>query len=163
MIKDPNCKNKSWKIPEIDKMVEDEIFKLTVNKGYLEKLLNQRRKDTEVDNKSSKIIEQKISDIDKQINRLMDLYQVESMPVEEISKRIEKLYNEKKNLQGQLYETPKTPAVDAFNADGVRAILENLNYVWNYAEVEEKRNILKSLVNRIFIHDKGIKIEWSFL
>jgi len=165
MIKDPSCKNKNWRIPELDKLVEDEIMKLAFDKKYLKQLLSKKQEQSNATADSNiKIIERKITDIDKQISRLMDLYQIESMPVEEISKRIEKLYNEKKELQKQLPKQElKSRNVDQFTVDGVHAILDNIKLVWEHAEIEERRNILRSLINRILVYDDKIKIEWSFV
>ncbi|AVX21645.1 site-specific DNA recombinase [Carboxydocella sporoproducens DSM 16521] len=164
MIKDPNCKNKSWHIPELDKMVQDEVLKLAFDRKHLEKLLKRKQEQNSPATENTEMIQKQITSINKQIGRLMDLYQIESMPVEEISKRIEDLYNKKKALEKQLPDSKLNPkVVDQFTLDGVNAILDNIKLAWEYAGMEERRNILRSLIDRILIYDDKIKIEWSFI
>ncbi|MCL2773202.1 MAG: hypothetical protein FWD71_07605 [Oscillospiraceae bacterium] len=101
--------------------------------------------------------------MDKQISRLMDLYQNESIPADVLGERIEKLYKEKISLSEQLERlSPKKKETD-FNIDGVVAILKDINVIWNYASVEQKKNIAKTLINRIVLNDDDVKIEWSFV
>lgn len=162
MIKDPTCKNKSWQIPLLDKMVEEEILKLAFDKKELKKVVSWKSKEQTQANTDHKIIKKKIETIDKQIKKLMDLYQLDTMPMEEVGKRIEALYNDKKALQSQLPEvTKETP--DTFNLDWVHSVLDNTKLIWEHAELDEKRNILRSLINRILVYDDKIKIEWSFV
>ncbi len=163
MVKDPACRNKHWRIADLDRLVEEEVTRLALDPRRLDSLLHARSKSAPAQDDSD-LLRKQIASIDKQIGRLMDLYQLESIPVEEISHRIEALYEEKKQLQQQLEERTPAPApVDQFTVDGVHAILENLKLVWQHASLEEKRNLLRSLINRIIIDGENIKIEWSFV
>jgi len=159
MIKDPNCKNKNWNVKVLDKLVEEEVLKLAVDKKALRKLLKSKSNNNPSQNNS--IIEKKISDLDKQIAKLMDLYQIDMIPVEEISSRIEKLHNEKKELEKQLVVEEDLAA--PIGEKEILPLLENLEMIWKYAEMEEKRKILRGLINKIVINGEEIKIEWSFI
>jgi len=163
MVKDPNCKNKHWNIAELDKKVEAEILKLAFDKKELKRILSRKQKKTSGDlSQNREVIERKIRGIDKQIERLMDLYQLESIPIEEISRRIDRLYEEKKTLQEQLPDSQGQEEEKNFDLEWIDSVLGNVKLIWKHAEIEEKRNILRSLINRIIINGDNIKIEWSF-
>jgi site-specific DNA recombinase len=153
MIKDPNCKNKHWLVDKLDLLVEEELF--TMAETWDEKLYKKKPKPVN----NQKLIQGKLAEIDKQIEKLMDLYQIESIPFEQVGKRIEKLHNEKTALEKQLQE--EAPAETDY--DEVRELLKKgLPMVWVDLTMAEKRQILRSLINRIDIYNDKIKIEWSF-
>ena len=159
LIKDPNCKNKNWRREQLDVLVEEQVYRLAIDKKYFDEILKENlivKKDTTAND----IITKRIGEIEKQINKFMDLYQLDSIPADELGKRIQKLCEEKKNLKSQIQPTKETaPPVDIQN---VIEQLANLDVIWKYADMEEKRNILKGLINKIMIYDERIEIEWSF-
>lgn len=158
MIKDPNCRNLIWKIGELDAVVEKEILELAANRGKVG-LLSQKKHDTKQDEK--KILQDKINKLDRQIERLMDLYQDEKIPVTEISSRVQKLHAEKQSLDKMLAEENKKnhPVMDGLQ---VIDILDNVSKTWLTATMEEKRAMTQSLINRVWVDWDDIKIEWVF-
>jgi site-specific DNA recombinase len=162
MIKDPNCKNKSWNVGDLDEKVESEIKKLAFDRSYFEELIKKEAASKRQPVDELNIVKSKITDLDRQINRLMDLYQKETMPLEMVSDRIEGLYQEKLALKKQLDGIAEASSYD-FDREGVMAILSDIPLVWDCADTEQKRLIMRSLINRIVINGEDIKIEWSFL
>lgn len=162
MIKDPNCKNKNWNVTKLDPIVEGEIKKLAFDRSYFEELIKKEAASKRQPVDEVNIIKTKITDLDRQINRLMDLYQKETMPLEMVSDRIEGLYQEKLALKKQLDGIAEESSYD-FDREGVMAILSDIPLVWECADTEQKRLIMRSLINRIVINGEDIKIEWSFL
>jgi site-specific DNA recombinase len=161
MIKDPNCKNKNWNVTKLDPIIEGEIKKLAFDKNYFKELLKKETASKRQPIEETKIIQKKIDDLDRQINRLMDLYQKETMPLDMVSERIEKLYQEKKALSKQLSEVKEDASID-FDTEGVMAILSDIPMVWDIADMEQKRHIMRSLIDRIIINGEDIDIHWSF-
>lgn len=161
MIKDPNCKNKNWNVTKLDPIVENEIKKLSLDKNYLKELLKKETASKRQPIEETKIIQKKIDDLDRQINRLMDLYQKDTMPLDMVSERIEKLYQEKKALSKQLSEVKEEASID-FDTEGIMAILSDIPLIWDYADMEQKRHLMRSLIDRIVINGDDIDIQWSF-
>ena len=94
-------------------------------------------------------IENRIAEIDKQINKLMDLYQLDTIPIDQISERIEKLYKEKKALSSEVKETK---VEDAINIEDVLVLLEDFDEVWDELEIEQKKEIATLLLGeKIYI------------
>lgn len=81
MIKDPNCMNKIWKAPKLDAIVDSKIRELLQSpKMAVGLAANRPKKAPSVSSNAS--IEKRIRDIDKQISKLMELYQMDDIPAE---------------------------------------------------------------------------------
>lgn len=104
-------------------------------------------------------IEKRLREIDKQIGKLMELYQHDDIPPELLGERINKLYNERTALESTL-----APVVEdeAMPFDLVEALISDAAQVWDFADESQKRRILQSLVSRIVLTDDDVKIEWAF-
>lgn len=152
LIKDPNCSSITWKEKELDKIIKSEIFKASTNPDYL----NKKDKSKPSKNNNS-VITKKINEIDKQIKKLMDLYQFNNFPITEISSRIQNLSQEKSNLEKQLNKIPVTDINKP-----IYPIIKNLKDVWDTMDHIEKRNTIKTVINKIILYkDKTIEIEWN--
>ncbi len=166
MIRADNCDNKIWHLDELEAAVEEQISKLLFNKKYYKRLVDEHNKDkakTSGKTDETNIIKAKISECDKQIDKLMDLYQSDSIPADVLSQRIDKVYREKLQYEEQLERIePQAPKKD-FDAQSVEDMLSDLASIWKIADKPEKRMVLETLVNRIMIDGENIKIEWSFL
>lgn len=158
MIKDPNCTNKIWKAPELNAIVDLKIRELLQSPKMVVELAASKTKKTPVSNNNSSI-EKRIHDIDKQISKLMELYQMDDIPAELLGGKINKLYNERTALQATL--TPVSqPEIMPF--DLVEELIANAAQIWDFADELQKRRIIQSLVSRIILTDDDVKIEWLF-
>lgn len=164
MIKADSCKNKNWRMDELDSRIEAEISRLLFEPGFYEKL--KARKKAAVDDAvpaEADVIRSKVADLDRQIGRLMDLYQDERMPVDVVSSRIDKLHREKTALEEQLASiVPPKPPRD-YDDDAFAGLLEDFAAVWKGADLEERREIVTTLIKKITLDDESVEIEWAFL
>ena len=144
-IIDPNCRNKKWKIEALDKVVIDYISRLDFSA-----LESSRTIPVIINDHKSRL-----SDIDKQIEKLIDLYQVGGIPIETIQKKIESLTREKETL---LHESkPKAePKVTLAEMRGARDTLMTLS---ESASLEERRACLTMIVDRITVNDDDVNIK----
>jgi len=165
MIRADHCENKNWRLDELDSVVERRVSRLLFEPGYYEMLKkrNAESKKKAPGNAEAEAIKGKISTLDKQIGRLMDLYQDERMPMDVLSGRIDRLHREKQALEAQLssLEPPK-PRKD-FDGDSFMDLLADFASVWKTADVDEKRQIIGSLVKKITLDGENVDIEWAFL
>lgn len=151
-IKDPDCKNKNWIIPDLDELVIKEIYNASVNKDY-EKLIQKAEKQNQPDNDKIKL---EISKIDSQINKLIDLYQISDIPISTIKEKIQKLNDKKSTLEKMVLITP-TDKLQEFE-NNMNRFLE----IGRDADIstEEKRLALATLVERIIVNEEKIEIFW---
>ena len=157
MIKDPNCKNKRWEASILEDFIDKEVRKLLKSPKIIRGL---RKKSVQPVKKSpSDQIEKRIREIDRSIDKLMGLYQADGIPPEVLRDSINKLYHEKTALQ----ETVESkPVSEPMSFDLAQSLLSNAAQVWDFADLEQKRRILQSLIKRIIITDDNVDIEWAF-
>ena len=158
MIKDPNCKNKRWKMAELDKIVFDEIRKLALNP---ERVRTVDTSAPEQDDSESRValIEKEIEKIDAQISRFMDLYGFGKFTVEQLSSKTDplnesraKLVKELKSLNAETGRLMPEEAVEI--ASSLDDVLENGTF-------DEVRNIVESLIYYIELDNDDVIIHWK--
>ena len=159
MVKDPNCKNKHWKMAELETLIENRVRELLHSPELVAEIAESQQKKPTVVNQNNVSIEKRIREIDKQINKLMELYQQDGIPANLLGESINKLYNEKTALQAAIEpveELTETPF------DLVEALIADAAQVWDFADKAQKRRILQSLIRKITLTDDIVDIEWNF-
>ena len=157
MIKDPNCQNKIWRAQDLEPIIDAKVRELLSSPEMAAEIAASHSKPVPVSKNAD--IEKRLREIDKQIGRLMELYQHDDIPPELLGERINKLYNERTALESTL-----TPVVEneVMPFDLVEALIADAAQVWDFADESQKRRILQSLVSRIVLTDDDVKIEWAF-
>ena len=159
MIKDPNCKNKTYRMLDLDYVVIEAITQLSINHEYVEE--TRANKPVNDVGAKIKIINKEIEGIVSQMSNLMNLYSLNKMPIELIDKQISDLNGKKIALEKEL-ESLVVPDADD---DGMtNEQIQTLASVMNNKDLtlEDKRNIVQSLIYYIEIDDEDILIHWKF-
>lgn len=149
-VKDPNCKNNHWSIEELDQIILDEIKQLRYSPGQINSLFRDRTL-TQVPNQED--IDNKIKGIDRQMSKLLDLYQMDNVPFEQITERINKLQSDKEKL------SKTEPALDEVSKEEFSERLNNIDNIESSA-TEEKRLFVGTLIETIGIDGNSIEIKW---
>lgn len=157
MIKDPNCKNKIWKAQDLEPIIDAQIRELLSSPQMAAEVATNKAKPVPTTKNTD--IERRIHDIDKQISKLMELYQQDDIPPELLGDKINKLYNERTALQSSL-EPVVEPTTMPF--DLVEELLSDAAQVWDFADEAQKKRIMQSLISRIVLTEDDVKIEWAF-
>lgn len=161
-----HCDNKNWRVDRLEEVVVKEVCALLFQPKYYEKLIKKNvaeKKKQSVDNVETTSIKRKINELDRKIARSMELYENDSIPADILSERIDLFYREKTALTNKLANIqPPAPKKD-YNAAGIADLLSHFALLWDSADMEEKRQILFSLIDRITIDGDNINIEWAFL
>ena len=158
MVKDPNCKNRIWKAKELEAKVEEKVRELLHSPKIAKEIAALNKPKAPVPAKNIEI-EKRVKEIDRQINKLMELYQRDDIPTDVLGENINKLYNEKLVLQASL---EPVPVDNTLSFDLVQELISDAAQVWDFADEMQKRRILQSLIHKITLYDNDIKIEWSF-
>lgn len=160
MIKDPNCRNKNWRMPELNEIVFNEIRKLALNPESITKLQNNKKEQQEEPNKRN-ILANEIKKIDNQISRFMDLYGEGAFTIEQISEKVKPLNEQREELKNEL---------EKINADiGIITTEEAIEYISEFEDALEEgdfnqiRNIIESLIFRIDLDNDDVYIHWKFV
>ena len=158
MVKDPNCKNKNWKGPELEAKIDARIREL-LHSPEMAADIAAHKPQAAAPVAENSSVEKRIREIDKQISKLMSLYQNDEIPTELLGEQISRLYNEKTTLQAAV-----TPVVEptAMPFDLVQELIADVAQIWDFADEAQRRRIAQSLISRIILTDDEIEIEWAF-
>jgi len=152
-ITDPNCMNDFWDISKLDEAVKSELYKLKVNDNYFNSII---KIDSTTVNDDNAVLVNRIKEIDMQISRILDLYQVGSIPIGDINKRINKLQQEKEALESKCEKKPLGNTVEQF-----KNILNTYDKVFANGSLEEQRMFITLLVKEIKIDGNRLIFEWN--
>lgn len=147
-IKDPNCKNKNWDINKLDSIIIRLITNLKIDNQEVEKfLLNDIKEFKGLQDYEEK----RLKEIDNQINRLIDLYQMNCLDTKALSERLETLQAEKCILERRNDDKKRSIKLDS-----------ELNFgkVFEIGSLQEQRVLVKSLIESIEIDEDVITIKW---
>lgn len=143
---DHKCELKPKKESEIDELIIAEILKLDLADVTVEESSNEVIPD------NSKEIEA----INKQVQRLIDLYAICGDNVEELAKKLKDLKAKKKALERVQSKPKKATKKHIMNTLKVaRDTFEN-------GSIEDKRKIVDALITRIDLYNDTVKIKWKF-
>lgn len=159
MIKDPNCKNKNWRMEKLDEIVLNEIQKLAIDPDYIETLKDTKPLDTDTPDKI-KILQNEIQKIDDQISRFMDLYGIGKFTIEQVSQKIDPLNDKRSALEKELNKLNAERG--AISDEKVIEIIDSFEDVLERGDFDEIRLVIESLIYYIELDEDNVYIHWKF-
>lgn len=159
MVKDPNCRNKNWKMPELDGIVLGEIKKLALDPTYVRTIRDEKSNNPNNINKID-ILRDQIQRIDTQVSRFMDLYGLGTFTIEQVSEKIEPLNEQKKSLEAEL--STLNVDDDVMDEAEIQEIAISLEDVLNRGQLDEIRLVVESLIAYIELDEDDVYIHWKF-
>lgn len=153
-VKDPNCKGKNWEIEKLDAIILNEIEKLKQDGSFLNEIFNLKQENSPVDADS---IKERIKAIDIQIPKMIDLYQIKDISIDEISLRISELQKEKDFLNQSLILAEEDKGIVK---QKLIILLDETDSILTAGSLEEKRLFVSSVIKSILVNDEQIHINW---
>lgn len=153
-IKDPNCKNNSWKIDDLDSVVIAQVKALISTSSALDDLLREADSNRTVTVDKAKL-QKRIKDIDSQIERLVELYQFNAVPMETLTRKVNDLSAEKSTLQAQIDAPDKVPVKDLF-----LSAVATFRAGFDTGDTDTKRTLLASLIERVTVEGQLVQAKW---
>lgn len=160
MIRDPNCKNKSYNVKALDKLVLDEIQALAIDPSRVEKLIESNQ-DTEAHARIH-VIRKRLSAIAKQNEKLIDLYALDGIDLTVVSQRLNSLDVERQQLEAEL-ESLKAPQPALSREEAAKTLEDFAAIVAGSPTQEQLRDVVHTLINGIIIDDDNVEIHWNFV
>ena len=159
-IIDPNCKNKSWPVVVLDKIIEEELKKLYLDESYFDKIVISNCDIDSIQSKKETIRKQLI-EIDKKKDRILDLYELGTIDIEKLNERTISLHEESTALHNELDILEEIDTSDRI--DLARERINDLKNIMENGSLDERRDIMRTLIDKIGIDDEDIDIYWSFI
>lgn len=159
MVKDPNCKNKNWRLPELDEIIFTEIRKLATDPEYFNVIRSEKIKSKNEPNKID-ILEKEIKTINEQISRFMDLYGIGKFTIEQVSEKVDPLNERRVALEKELEALNATS--ETLSQEETIEIATSFSDVLDRGELDEIRLAIESLIYYIEIDNDDVYIHWKF-
>lgn len=156
LIRSEYCTNRlnPYTAQELEELILGEISKLSkFPNGVLETIEQASPED------KSTPIQTRLDEINAQISKLLDLYQLGFTDLSQISEKLESLKDEKNKLENQLENLKITPTIEV---DAVYETLEDFDDLLEYGTPHEIHSVVHTLIDKIVILNDDIKIYWSF-
>lgn len=159
MIKNPNCQNKNWRMPELDEIIFNEIKKLALDPEYIKGVQEAESTKSDSENKIA-LLKKEIQKLDNQISRFLDLYGTGMFTIEQVSNKVEPLNSQKQALERELNSLSEEEGILSEEetieiAKSFSTILENGNF-------EEIRLVIETLIRYIELDNDDVHIHWNF-
>lgn len=155
MIRDPNCRNKSWNVKKLDAIILEEISKLDLSRDF-ESYNTAPDYSARIESLSAAL-----DATDKKLEKLIDLYTSDAIPVHVLNERITKLNAEKETLETELASLQEVPEPD-LSIEKANEILDGFQTVLASGDHDLIRGLVRSLIDSIIIRDEEIEIHWKF-
>jgi len=134
----------------LDNVVKNEILSLDWDISFFKDEISN------IPDSDFHTIKHRINEIDKQISRMIDLYQMGNISIEEISARINALKSERDNISSLLESKPKV------FPDEAKSSFPNPKAVFINGTLDEQRLFVRSLIDYITVNDDELYFQWSF-
>lgn len=158
LVKDPNCRNKTYRIEELDGLIFDEIKKLAIDPEYIHSIKQKNHQQEDV--KQIHAIEQHIKTINGQISRFMDLYGFGRFTIDELDEKTKPLQDQRSKLQAELNRLKNESS--KLSEPEVVKLAESFDEVLEKGDLQDRRSIIQALIERIDIDGDDITIHWNF-
>ena len=140
---------------KLDELIFDEIKKLSLDPNYITQLQPTKRKDDR-----PQAIDKRITEIEQQLSKLMELYSLDGISLDSLQKKINELNTNKLKLADEktriLLEQEKE-----ITKEEVLKLVESFGAVLERNSMAEIRNVLQTLIDKIEIDGDDITIYWK--
>lgn len=160
MIKDPNCKNKNWKMDELDNLVFEEIRKLAMDPDYITNAKAEKEKHSDAADKVA-LLRKEIEKLDAQISRFMDLYGIGKFTIDQVSNKVDPLNMERSKLEKEI-EFLTASTGDLTEEEAIR-VINSFADILDKGDFNEIRLTIETLINKIVIDNDDVYIHWNFI
>lgn len=153
-VRDPDCKNDNWEIDALDGLVCQQVDVLVSNSVAVDHVIQaaDTARTIHVDKEK---LRRTCAELDRQIGRLIELYQVGSIPLDSITQRVNDLSAEKATLESQLNAPDEVPTKELF-----LAAVEDYRQGFADGDMDRKRALLSGLLERVTIDGQSIQLHW---
>lgn len=149
------CKNKTWVLDELDALVFEQIELLAVDPEYISEST------PEDDDNREELLESEIEKLQAQILKLMDLYQIDGIPLDSLGKKIREIDDRKSKLEKELDGIRDNKIVKITKNEGIE-IARSFSDALGNGNFEDIRKVITSLIEYIEIDGDDIGIHWAF-
>ena len=160
MIRSENCTNrkKHLTLAELDALVMDEVKKLALDPASLDPLIEESAVASAPD---LPVFQERMASLEKQMTRLLNLYQSGIVELEEIQTRLSSLKEEREAVQKRLDEAGKESAGKLPKEEAL-ASLASLGAIIKSGDHAALFDLVHTLIEKVVYLNGDITIYWAF-
>ncbi len=161
MIRSDSCSNRKnhFNVADLDALVLGEIKKLALDPASLDALVEERSGAPAAPNLDA--FRERLANIEKQITRLLNLYQTGIVSLEEIQGRLAALKEERETAQNCLEEAEGESSGKMSKKEATDA-LASLAGVIEAGDSDRLYSLVHSLIEKVVVLNGEITIYWAF-
>lgn len=149
------CKNKNWKMSDLDNLIFSEIKKLSADSNRIEKIKTNFVNDRPI------MINTKIKELENQLERLIDLYSVGTIPLDALERKLCSLNAEKLKLESEISDIEKKQKKKVSLGETLR-LVESFEKISKKGDLDKIHSAIGSLIEKIVVDEENITICWAF-
>lgn len=155
MVKDPHCKNTTYRDIDLEEIIFNEVRKLKIDPLYFDAIKRS------IDHTArQKLVEKRIAQINSQLSKLTDLYTLGTIDINVIKAKIEPLNGEKRSLEAELNNIKEV--ISEISKEEVYEFVDLFENALESGDNEVVNNVLTELIEQIVIDGEEIRIHWNF-
>lgn len=157
MIVDPDCTNRKKKprVPDLDALILAEVGKLAADPSAFDSLKDEPEEDR------AEAVSDRQGEVEKQINRLLNLYQTGVVDLEELTPRLSDLKNERARLAARLEELEEETAGKLSKASAME-IAGAFPAAVATGDPDDLRALIRALIEKVTYDNGEMTIYWKF-
>ena len=150
LVRDPSCKNDYWKPERLEDVVFGEMKKLTIDYAD-DKSITLQPEDIQ-----KQSMQMEIEQIDRKIQKLMELYMMDGIPKERVQEQMNHLSKQRDQIQEEMNNIQET------DMEEVKEKIKNIPDILNHGTYEDIRDLISVLIDYISIDGQDLIIHWKF-
>ena len=151
----PKCSLPIWDADKIDAEILRLVGVIAIDKKETARHLARTKKPAI----AREQLEKRVAEIDKQTAKLLELYQFDAMPIDQLNSKVRALQDEKAGIKTMLEQKKSAPVLTVAEVQEKAARLIDK---WQEMILDQKIESVNSLIKKIVVSASGIEIYWSF-
>ena len=157
MIVNRDCSAKRLNLRKTDALVLEQIKRIRTDVAFYDSVKQAKGgADQALEN-----LEKKMASINTRINRLISLYSLEQIDMEQVKAQIDPLSAQKKELQKKL-DAAKSKKNDYVKREDAMTLSQAVEEAYNSGNISEARALISQLIKYISVNADSISIHWRF-
>lgn len=155
------CTNSRYDIVKLETQVINEIRSLSLDPDELRNM-EVKEKSIDQDPEYAAAVRH-LAEIDKQVGKLLDLYQIDGIDISAISARLKALNEDKDRTNVIIKDFEESRPGPSTSPDDAVEVLKSFDDVMSSGDGELMRTSIRSLIDSIIVFPDRIEIHWAFV
>lgn len=161
MIKSDHCTNRlhPYTQEELEQIIIDEIKKLAADEDYISEVIRNSSAEAPVDD--TELFQERIEELNRQTDKLLNLYQIGAIELDQIQERLAALKQERESLTAALKESQTKTDINMDHLK-IMSYASAFQVALESGDPEYTNSIIRLLIDKIVVLNEDIEIHWTF-